>query len=126
MTGLSARWYAPLVCRSNLLMVFACALALTATAHARECGDFPDRDRVPCACGDTVVTDTVLSPGDPIVSGRCSFDGLRLRASALAETIKLDLAGLAIVGTGAGVGLQVDRGGSEGALVTGGEGAPAS
>jgi hypothetical protein len=76
--------------------------------------------RVACACGDTVVADTVLSPTDPIFNGRCRRDGLFVRASATAETIVLDLNGLSLIGSGGGVGIEVKSGGSDGAAIIGG------
>lgn len=105
-----------------LFVVFLFA-SLTATAHAaRVCGDDVNGSRVPCACGDVVASDTRLRVGDPVVSGRCESDGLIVKAPATAESIRLDLAGLALVGSGIGYGVRVDRGGSDGATITGGAG----
>lgn len=95
-------------------------LCIASTSEARECGDSVGGVRVPCGCGDTVVSDTVLRPHDPVVSSRCSLDGLTLRASDHAETLTLNLGGLAMVGSGSGIGIQVENGGSEGAVVIGG------
>ncbi|HYB98614.1 MAG TPA: right-handed parallel beta-helix repeat-containing protein [Candidatus Limnocylindrales bacterium] len=100
--------------------VWLAHLSLPVPTFAKACGDDVGGARVPCACGDTVVSDTVLRAGDPVVSGRCRGDGLIVRAGELAETIVLDLAGLAIVGRGSGVGIDVDAGGNDGALINGG------
>jgi len=88
-------------------------------ASAGICGDDIGGTRVACACGDIVVSDTTLQTGDPVVSGRCRLDGLIVRADATAESITLDLAGLALVGEGIGHGILVERGGSDGAVITG-------
>jgi hypothetical protein len=55
-----------------------------------------------------------------VVARRCPFDGLRVRAGDDAETLILDLNGLSIVGSGVGTGIEVQRGGSEGASIRGG------
>jgi hypothetical protein len=89
------------------------------SAHAAPCGDDVDGARVACRCGDTVVSDTRLRPEDPVVTDRCPLDGLAIRAGALAESITLDLAGLSLRGTGAGVGLSVEYGGADGARIVG-------
>ncbi len=102
-----------------LVAIVTVAVGVT-DLHAKECGDDVAGQRIPCACADTVVSDTSLQPGDPVVSGRCSGDGLLVRAPALAETITLDLAGLAIVGSGVGSGIEVADGGTDGAVIVGG------
>src|SRR5688572_18541302 len=102
------------------LVLVAGVLASIQPALAKECGDDLEGRRVACACRDTVVSDTVLRPGDPVVSGRCNQGGLVLRARSLAETIRLDLAGLSIVGSGVGDGISVVEGGSDGAVLVGG------
>ncbi|MFN2426226.1 MAG: right-handed parallel beta-helix repeat-containing protein [Candidatus Binatia bacterium] len=101
----------------------ACAL-LVVTAHAAAagaCGDSVDGKRVPCACGDSVVTDTVLWPTDPIVTEPCSGDGLTLFASSGADSLTLHLGGQSIVGRGYGAGIRVARGGRLGAVIVGGD-----
>ena len=98
-------------------------LALICTADsgfARDCGDNIDGERVPCNCGDSVVVETKLEPDDPVLSRRCPLDGLTVRAHPMAETIVLDLAGLAMRGTGAGIGVLIESGGADGAVVLGG------
>lgn len=102
------------------LFLLAILLFSIRPALAKECGDDLDGSRVSCACGDTVVSDTVLRPGDPVVSGRCRDNGLVVRARGLVETIRLDLAGLSIVGSGVGDGISIVAGGSDGAVVVGG------
>jgi hypothetical protein len=77
---------------------------------------------VACACGDVVTSDTTLRPGDPLVSEPCPGDGIVLRARPGAETIVLDLNGLAIHGAGVGVGIRVLDGGRLGASIVGGHG----
>lgn len=78
---------------------------------------------MPCGCNDTVVSDTRLQPGDPVVVQRCSLDGLTIRADTYAEGITLDLAGNTIEGSGAGVGIRVEYGGADGARIVGGDSA---
>ncbi len=105
-----------------VLFVVCLVSLLPARTFAKECGDDVSGHRVPCDCGDTVVSNTTLRPDDPIVSGRCRGDGLKIEADAMAETLILDLAGLTIVGGGAGVGIEVESGGSEGAVIIGDRG----
>lgn len=73
-----------------------------AVVHA-DCGDDIGGERVPCGCGDVVVSDTRLRPGDPVVEGACPADGLILRAAPAASSLTLDLGGLELRGRGAGV-----------------------
>ena len=94
-------------------------LAMLGPAWAGLCGDDVAGARVPCACGDVVVSDTRLSADDPIATGRCMGDGLSVRAPSGATSIVLDLAGHSILGSGVGVGVRVVRGGSDGAVVVG-------
>jgi len=114
----------PIVRTRLLISVLTAAsvvhLSLPFPVLANSCGDDVGGARVACACGDTVVSDTVLRPGDPVVSGRCPGTGLIVRASEFAETITIDLAGLALVGSGAGIGIDVSAGGSDGAVIVGG------
>lgn len=105
------------------LLAISCLFSV-ADARAATCGDDIGGIRVPCACGDVVVSDTTLRSGDPVVSRRCPIDGLIVRAAPEAESISLDLNGLALVGSGTGTGLRIDHGGSDGALVVGGADAP--
>ncbi len=95
--------------------------ALTGTGLAA-CGDNVNGVRVACRCGDSVVSDTHLTEQDPVVRGRCSGDGLFIRAPKGAATITLDLGGLSLIGSGIGTGIRVISGGSEGAVIVGGQG----
>lgn len=90
------------------------------TVVAGVCGDDVGGNRVACRCGDTVVSDVRLQSDDPVVGGRCPLDGLIIRASALADSVTLDLAGHAIVGSGFGAGVRVEDGGNDGATIVGG------
>jgi len=109
-----------------LRFLFVAAIALSnvasgAIAIAGECGDDVSGSRVACSCGDILVSDTRLRPEDPVVRERCLLEGLIVRAPATAETIRLDMSGLAIIGRGYGVGIRIDAGGSDGATVVGGD-----
>lgn len=103
---------------AGLLMM----LCPVTAAHAGACGDDVDGARVACACGDIVVSDTILSAADPVASQPCPGDGLLLAPPQDATGLVLDLNGLSLVGTGSGSGLRVLRGGTEGVVVVGGEG----
>lgn len=79
--------------------IYALAIAFPAIATAAECGDSAGAGgtRVPCACGDSVVTDTILEVSDPIVSGGpCEMSGLTVDAPG----IQLDCATVALQGPG--------------------------
>jgi hypothetical protein len=69
-----------------------------------------------------VVSDTRLQPGDPVVGNRCASDGLFVRARAGAESIRLDLGGLSLLGSGHGTGIRIIEGGKLGATIVGGDG----
>lgn len=103
------------------VVTLAAALALTAIepANAGRCGDDVNGRRVACGCGDTVVSDTVLRPGDPVVQTRCPLDGLLVRADLDASSIRLDLAGLTLRGSGVASGIDVKYGGTDGAQIVG-------
>ena len=107
----------------TLLRVFSTTLLVLSAgvALASNCGDDVNGQRVPCACGDTVVSDTRLVKTDPVVTQRCPDDGLVLRAAGQVESLTLDLAGLPLTGQGSGVGIQVLDGGSRGAILIGGK-----
>jgi len=102
------------------ILAFAATLALAASAAAAPCGDDVEGVRLACRCGDTVVSSTRLTATDPVASQRCKLDGLTVHASAQAESLTLDLAGLAIQGSGSGVGVLVTYGGADGARILGG------
>src|SRR3989338_5982817 len=63
---------------------------------AGECGDTTHNGGdVPCSCGDTVTTDTVLDSGtDLVVSTVCTCNGLDV-----ADGVELDLGGNTITGS---------------------------
>jgi hypothetical protein len=107
-------------CQAIVTAVVA-SLALSVPAFAA-CGDNVDGARVACRCGDVVVSDTRLQPGDPIVAGPCMTDGLIVRAPSGTDSIRLDLGGLAIRGSGRGTGIRVMSGGKLGATIVGGDG----
>ncbi len=116
-------WPARRARRRRTLGAAACMLLL-ASAHraaAGACGDSIDGKRVPCACGDNVVTDTVLWPTDPVATEPCSDDGLTLFASSDVDSLTLNLGGQSIVGRGHGAGIRVARGGRLGAVIVGGD-----
>ena len=106
----------------DIAIAAAVAFTLTAAGAARAapCGDDVAGARIACRCGDTVVSSTKLRDEDPVISASCPIDGLTIRADALAENITLDLVGHSLVGSGAGVGLRVDYGGADGAVIIGG------
>jgi hypothetical protein len=110
------------ISRLALLLAAFGALATGSATNAAECGDDVSHERIACSCGDVLVSDTRLRPGDPVVSQRCLLEGLIVRAAPTAESIRLDMGGLAIVGRGYGVGIRVDAGGSDGAVIVGGPG----
>ena len=69
----STRW---LVVGVALLVTFSASGAL-ADHRAGTCGDTAHFGLdVPCACGDTVVTDTILDSSDPVLQGGCFPVGL--------------------------------------------------
>jgi hypothetical protein len=104
----------------GVLAAFVLLLSASSPSVAAECGDLLPEGRVPCDCGDTVVTDTVLRADDPIVVTRCELDGLTILSRQEADSITLDLAGLTIRGRDMGTGIHVLRGGESGARVLGG------
>jgi hypothetical protein len=104
----------------SALALIGCVL-LPMNAQAKFCGDDLGGVRVACDCGDVVASDTVLQSTDPVVGRRCPFDGLVIRADALADTITLNLNGLTLVGQNRGVGVMIQRGGSDGAAIVGGD-----
>ncbi len=71
---------------------------LVSAGEAASCGDTagPNKTRVPCACGDTVVTSTRLRATDPVVTIACTETDEALIIGA--DNITLDCRGLAISG----------------------------
>jgi parallel beta-helix repeat protein len=82
---------------------------LAAPSWAEDCGDTAGFDgaRMPCACGDNVVTNTKLRKTDPVVSASpgdvCGIDGLAI----IVDGITLDCAGFRLRGDGGPVGAEV-------------------
>ena len=74
---------------------------------AGECGDTTHNGGdVPCSCGDTVTTDTVLDSGtDLVVSTVCTCNGLDV-----ADGVELDLGGNTITGSETCVGVLIEAG----------------
>jgi hypothetical protein len=105
-------------------LVLTAVVALAGPAVAKRCGDDVDGADVPCACGDEVVSSTVLGD-DPVVRTVCPYDGLLIRTRDEATSIVLDLAGHTLRGRGRGVGLRVLGGGPGGATIIS-SGAPAA
>lgn len=105
------------------LAALLCGFAMMAatSAMAGDCGDDVNGQRVPCSCGDNVVSDTVLWPTDPVVAEPCSYDGLVMLAPSSSDGITLNLGGQSIVGTGHGAGIRVVRGGRVGSIIVGGD-----
>ena len=101
-----------IVCMSVVLAVLA-----PAGGYAKPCGDDVDGQDVPCACGDTVVSNLVLNADDPVTRGRCPGDALVIRAPAAAQGLTIDLGGKVLRGSGAGIGLWLLAGGPGGASI---------
>ena len=79
-----------------------------AAAFGADCGDTsgPGATDIPCRCGDTVTTSTVLKASDPVTSTVCPALGL-----AVAAGITLNLGGKTLRGTcPLGLGLQLSAG----------------
>jgi hypothetical protein len=109
--------------RSGFRLVLALGLLVAAagSAPAVDCGDNVGGTRIACACGDQVVSDTILSSVDPVTAEPCQGDGLVISVPRHSAGITLDLNGLSLVGSGSGVGIRVVRGGSVGSRIIGGE-----
>jgi hypothetical protein len=102
------------------LFALAFLVLCISPACASVCGDDLDGVRVACDCGSTVVSDIKLRIDDPIVMHRCELNGLFIRAGANTDSIRVDLGGFPIVGSGAGTGIRVFDGGRAGATIVGG------
>jgi len=105
---------------SALSAMLALSIACPSGAQAASCGDDVGGLRIACACGDDVVSDTVLAASDPVVSESCSGDGLVVFVPKESDGITLNLGGRSIVGRGTGVGIRVVRGGRVGSTILGG------
>jgi hypothetical protein len=87
---------------SRLLPLLALLLVAT-PAVARRCGDDVGGRRVPCACGDVVVSSVRLDARHPVTQSACAADGLVVDG---APGLVVDLGGSTITGSGRGVGLS--------------------
>jgi hypothetical protein len=89
-------------------------LCAATAARAKLCGDDVQGRDVPCACGDTVVSDLTLTD-DPVARTVCPGDGLIVRAIDATHGVTIDLRGKALRGTGHGTGVWIIYGGPGGA-----------
>jgi len=97
--------------------VLACTLlAAAGQVSAKNCGDDVDGQDVPCACGDTVVSNLALG-ADPILDAPCPADGLLVRVNDTRSGVTVDLRGNTIRGQGRGMGIWVLNGGKGGASI---------
>jgi hypothetical protein len=85
-----------------------------ALGQAKLCGDDVAGQRVPCACGDTVVSDLSLTD-DPVARTTCPNDGLIVRAMDATHGVTVDLRGKTLRGKGNGAGIWILYGGPGGA-----------
>ncbi len=92
------------------------AVMLPRAAAAKFCGDNVGGQDVPCACGDTVVSNLVLGD-DPVRDAACPSDALIVRAEKAQAGLTIDLRGATLRGSGKGAGVWVVNGGSGGARV---------
>jgi hypothetical protein len=83
---------------------------------AKNCGDDVAGQDIPCACGDTVVSNLALD-GDPILDAPCPADGLLVRVNDTRSGVTIDLRGATIRGQGRGMGIWVLNGGKGGASI---------
>jgi hypothetical protein len=113
--------FSPILAVPRTALLYAAIFLLMAPSSSRAgaCGDDVAGVRVPCGCGDVVVSSTRLEADDPVVSQRCEGDGLVVSAPSGAASIRLDLGGLSLSGSGSGVGIRVVRGGEGGASLVG-------
>ena len=103
------------------VLVAALVLVVGSEALAKPCGDDVNGKDVPCACGDTLVSDVVLSD-DPVVTASCPRDGLLVRAVDAAKGVTIDLHGKALRGSQHGAGIWILAGGPGGARLTSSDG----
>jgi hypothetical protein len=94
----------------------AVVVLVPAIAGAALCGDDVGGRDVPCACGDTVVSDLALGD-DPVTNTVCPGDGLVVRAPEATKGVTTDLRGKTLRGSGTGAGLLVVYGGPGGASI---------
>ena len=98
------------------LIAAAAVIGTPAWAGARLCGDDVGGADVPCGCGDTVVSDLILT-NDPVATAVCPGDGLLVHAPDAGHGVKIDLSGHTLRGAGQGVGIWVLHGGPGGAQI---------
>jgi hypothetical protein len=98
------------------LFAAAALLLAAASVSAKPCGDDVHGRDIPCACGDTVVSNLVLID-DPVTTARCVHNGLIIAAGHTAARVEIDLNGRQLRGSGKGSGLWVTSGGSAGARI---------
>ncbi len=78
--------------RTKLLLLVLGLFLLPASATAKLCGNHVGGRRVPCACGDIVASDLVLTD-DPVGNSVCPGDGLIVRAIGATHGVTVDLRG---------------------------------
>ncbi len=96
--------------RGAVVLAFLFSVAVVAPAAAmRRCGDDVDGRgmRVPCACGDLLVSSRALSAADHITHESCPGNGLLVAADG---PVTLGLDGQTLRGDGRGAGVLVLRG----------------
>jgi len=101
---------------TSVFRAYIILLCIPMVARAKLCGDHVDGRDVPCACGDTVVSDLVLTD-DPVTTTVCSGDGLVVRAGGTLPGVTIDLGGKTLRGSGHGRGIWVVYGGTGGASI---------
>ncbi len=96
MTTTTERWWQRVVL--GLCGAALATIGLVSVGEAANCGDTagPLKTRVPCACGDTVVTSTRLRSSDPVVTVACTETDEALIIGA--NNITIDCRGLSIRG----------------------------
>jgi len=107
-------WTRAITRRAWLCVQVAFLLLLPEATHAKLCGSDVQGHAVPCACGDTVVSDVSLAD-DPVGRTVCGGDGLIVRAARAAHGVTIDLHGRSLRGSGRGVGVWIVNGGPGGA-----------
>jgi hypothetical protein len=102
--------------RGPRIALSAAVVLIPAIVAAALCGDDVGGRDVPCACGDTVVSDLALGD-DPVADTVCPGDGLVVRAPEATKGVTVDLRGRTLRGSGVGAGILVVYGGPGGASV---------